>query len=186
MEKVTSIVKSQTRTREQTEWVNEYYVDKNGKEQSYSYPRSYDVVEITDLAKRLYPPPKPQVKKFSGCLLILGIMGLCSGLLGGALVLLNIIIRNNYSDIGIELVGAAAGALFWLVVGILVFWAKNNQDKNEARRIAREKPLWEDAMRIWNRLYYCHRDDIVFDGDDIKNTCQPQDVIKFCYQPKRS
>ncbi len=95
IEKVSSIVKSQTRTREKTEWITETYTDNKGKEQSFSYPRSYDVVEITDLAKHLSPPQKPQAKNFSGCLLILGILGIGSGLLGVSLFLLLVIMGDS-------------------------------------------------------------------------------------------
>jgi ribosomal protein L40E len=172
IEKVMSIVKSQTRTREQTEWVTEYYTDKNGKEQSYSYPRSYDVVEITDLAKLLSPPQKPQAKGFSGFLIILGI-----------LLLINVVFTLLTADD----IGNMICLATYVIPLIIIYLAKTNHDNKEQARVAMEMPLWENAIKIWNRLYYCHRDHILRDAEDIKNVCQPEDredIIKFCYQQK--
>lgn len=178
IEKVTSIVKSHTRTREQTEWATGYYTDKNGKEQSYSYPRSYDVVEATDLAKRLTPPEPPQEKTFSSCLLILGGVLLFFSILTLVLAIeFGVNETNDWSRIG-ELIPV----LIPLGMGILVFVAKRKHDKNETKRVASEMLLWEDAIKKWNRLYYCYRDDIVFDSADMTNSCQPEDTIEFCYQ----
>jgi hypothetical protein len=79
MQKVSSIVKSETRTREGTDWITETYTDNKGREQSFSYPRSYDIVEITDLARRLSPPAKPQAQRASGGLTVIAwlIVGSC-------------------------------------------------------------------------------------------------------------
>ena len=181
IEKVTSIVKSHTRTREHTEWLTGYYTDKNGKEQSYSYPRSYDVVEATDLAKRLTPPQPPQVKSFSSCLLILGGVLLFFSILTIVFALEFGVIKSNEWS----LIGELIPVLIPLGLGVLVFVAKRAHDKRETERVAREILLWEDAIKKWNRLYYCYRDDIVFDSDDLTNSCQPEDIIEFCYQQNR-
>ena len=44
-----------------------------------------------------------------------------------------------------------------------------------------QKAAWDKAMERWNRLYYCNRDDIVFDPE-TNETCSKKDVKQFVYE----
>ena len=72
--------------------------------------------------------------------------------------------------------------VFLVTMGLLIFRAKRTHDKKEQERVAREKPLWRDAIKKWERLYYCESHGIVFDPKTDK-TCQPSTTIEFIYQP---
>lgn len=39
-------------------------------------------------------------------------------------------------------------------------------------------PTWEETVRRWERLYYCSRDDLVFDPN-TNATCSPQHLQQF-------
>ncbi|GAB4574703.1 MAG: hypothetical protein Kow0077_22600 [Anaerolineae bacterium] len=43
-----------------------------------------------------------------------------------------------------------------------------------------ERVLWEHAMDRWAGLYYCFRDDIVFDPE-TGEWCHPADLHEFLY-----
>ena len=43
------------------------------------------------------------------------------------------------------------------------------------------KAAWDNAMERWNRLYYCNRDDIVFDPE-TNETCSKKDLKQFVYE----
>ena len=66
--------------------------------------------------------------------------------------------------IAIQVAVTAVGVALFLIVGI---WSRRQLEKHD--RIAKNRyqtdilPLWESQMEIWNRLYYCSRDDCVFD-----------------------
>jgi len=162
MEKVSAIVDKDTQKLSGTsqEWVS----DKNG-----GYLRTVPVTgqQMSELAKKLAAPPQPQAKGFSLFFIVIGV-----------LLLINAVI----SLLSLNSIGNLICFATYLIPLIIIYLAKTNHDKKEQARVASEEPPWNSAKEVWNRLYYCYRDDIVFDGGDIKNTCQPQDVIKFCYQ----
>jgi len=51
----------------------------------------------------------------------------------------------------------------------------------EEERYAAERPLWEKVVEVWNRSYYCFRDDIVFDPKTGGGACRPKDMKEFLY-----
>jgi hypothetical protein len=88
--------------------------------------------------------------------------------------------------------GGVAGAtsnsaLLAFIVGflilILLLWAQKVFKDNSTVNYANEKPQWDKAILKWNRLYYCHKHDIVFDPDNGK-TCTPPSLKEFLYQSK--
>ena len=40
---------------------------------------------------------------------------------------------------------------------------------------------WENAKTLWHRLYFCHRDGVVFNPESHK-TCQPSQIGEFIYE----
>jgi len=51
----------------------------------------------------------------------------------------------------------------------------------EEERYAAERSLWEKVVEVWNRSYYCFRDDIVFDPKTGGGACRPKDMKEFLY-----
>ncbi len=72
--------------------------------------------------------------------------------------------------------------LFLLVlIYVLSYKPKVDQSKKEDKeRLAKEIPLWETAMERWNRLYYCMRDDVVFDPD-TEASFRPEEMMNYLY-----
>mgnify|MGYP001205155006 CR=1 FL=1 len=149
----------------------------------------------TLLAQRLMPPDEPKVRYlgrwawsfmpesfhewyhfkieplWNGCgliafsvlsiLLVLGAVGgLISGNSGGA-------------------ASVFCGAAFCGVFALYISRRRGSYSK-EKERLAAERALWEQAMSRWAGLYYCFRDDIVFDPE-TGEWCHPADLHEFLY-----
>jgi len=121
---------------------------------------------VTELARKLASPPQPQPK--GGCVVALGV------LLGGLFVLNGLLVSGDTS------VGLGP-ALALILVGVCVIALPIAYYKKEQVRVAaQEEPAWEESMRKWQRLYYCFRDDLVFDSQ-TGETCQPDSLTEFLH-----
>jgi hypothetical protein len=165
----------------------------------------------TELAKTLTPPPHPKkgeftypAKIFSALLSIFTIGISCMGgwaLIGvvvGVLIIIGMVSyfgveqieTNNLTGGAIEAFGAVAlglcGGIFGLVAGIFGYIKQRSYSKNliyeKERAYALEKIAWEKAMNRWDRLYFCHRDGIIFDPIS-KEASQPESLNKLIYSP---
>jgi len=163
VEKVSAIVKSQTRNRERTEWRKSTYVDKSGKEQSFSYPLSYDVIESTDLAKSLSPPQQPQEPHQGG---IFDNRGSCIGCISVSWILLwiwGVFAGNEYSsDVVFQVSLLILLGVIGIIFSVSLYKKDSDTDKRRITQYEADVPLWERAMHRWDQTYYCGRDDIVF------------------------
>ena len=149
IERASTIVKNQRVTRERTEWVRTTYQDKQGQEQSYSYPRSYDIVEITDLAKQLSPPEKPDTRLYpSGCVYSGGLILFSLCILAGFIALW-FVATDNSNDPVLYLFPAVpigVGAL-----GFIMYFVRYRNSVAKDRTALRhvnsvEIPRWDAAM----------------------------------------
>lgn len=127
---------------------------------------------VTPLAQKLSPPPKPVYKGIFASSEKEG----CGDIIAGAFVLG--LLMTGWS-IAAFIAGVMAGSIgpnasisepnegvAW-AVGIIVFgvllirrWRGDNKKAQAAKQAV---PLWEKAITKWNELYYCARDDLVFD-----------------------
>lgn len=57
------------------------------------------------------------------------------------------------------------GTVAGLIGLIVVYSIHNNKLEKSKSEYQRYQSAWHKAMNKWNRLYYCHRDDIVFDPE---------------------
>lgn len=113
---------------------------------------------ITELGSMLYPPQEP-VRKGFGCiswvlfihvsLIVSAIAGLIVGLIPG-------LIFGEAVRILVSVV-VAIGALIYQYMWVI---RKHRQNKVI---YTRQKEVWHKVVERWNRLYYCFRDDIIFD-----------------------
>lgn len=184
VEKVTAIVPRDT--YEEVVPRTEEYTDREERWRSYT---TYETItRMSILAQRLSPPPKPGPKGFSCVLVALGIfmagyLGVFIGLGGLFLAVPMLLLMGGeiFFPLGILSAPCFLGtAIVGLGLGFLIFHAKSKHDKKERERVAHEEPLWREAMKRWERLYYCQRDDIVFDPE-MRDTCQPQAIREFVY-----
>ncbi|MDY7076737.1 MAG: hypothetical protein SXV54_07395 [Chloroflexota bacterium] len=84
-----------------------------------------------------------------------------------------LVVGGAFLTFGLSLI---VGFLCWLLVDIVI------GDKEEERaKYAQKKAQWETARERWSRLYYCHRDGIVFDPV-TDEYCQPADTQTFLFQ----
>jgi len=66
--------------------------------------------------------------------------------------------------------GGGGMAIVAMIIGI----------KKERARVAQEEPIWKKAVQRWQCLYYCFRDDLVFDPQ-TGETCQPDSLTEFLH-----
>lgn len=76
---------------------------------------------------------------------------------------------------------AMACAVAFLVGAGFFLKANTKARKADEVRYAGEKRAWDDAMEVYDRLYYCSRHDLVFDSA-TGETCRPEDTQRFCYR----
>ena len=141
----------------------------------------------TKLARMLAPPPAPKHPGGSASALlivfIIVILFLCIGP-GVALIWSQPtgLLATGQLELGPQTIGLFLVfiGVFWLlpvVVGGYLGIARRKA------KYAAEKPPWDRAIEKHRRLYFCFRDDIVFDPK-TGETCQPQALIKFLYSTR--
>lgn len=160
----------------------------------YSGSSTQSGVASTVLAQRLSPPPRPEGP--SGFEWMLARFGMIAGILGAGWVLAllctlsspnnNSLLYHPHSTgtgIGDILGGILFLGGFFGVPSIVLFalslrqHRKLNQKKQQA---AAQVPHWEQALEHWNHVYYCARDDIVFDPQ-TEAWCSPAHFHEFLY-----
>ncbi len=159
----------------------------------YSGSSTQSGVASTVLAQRLSPPPKPEGP--GGFEWMLAKFGMITGVGGAGWVLALLctlsspnnhnlfLYRPHSTDIGDILGGILFLGCFFGVPSIVLFvlslrWRRKlNQEKRQA---ADQVPLWEQALERWNQVYYCARDDIVFDPA-TGEWCSPAHFHEFLY-----
>lgn len=81
-------------------------------------------------------------------------------------------------------VAFSVGALLALLIGVPSFQLLRTgirQGNRATQEYPRAIKRWKKAKAKWKRLYFCHRDGIVFDPQS-KKTCNPAKIVKFIYQ----
>jgi hypothetical protein len=105
-------------------------------------PVSMGGFNITDLSRRLAPPPKPMYP--SKVLFVI------------------FLILASFSFPLCFLFGI--GIPFFAIFISLTIW-QGIKNGNKTKEIKEYIPIYEKAIVRWNKLYYCFRDDIVFDPE---------------------
>lgn len=144
----------------------------------------------SDLARKLSPPQKPSEPELQhigfghwyeehvGCWLtfILACIG-CG--IGGALS-----DSTAWAVVGF-IAGAALAGLLSVMFEDFVF--KDSREKAQKEfdlkieSFPQQLANWESAYRIWNQVYYCHRDDVVFMPGE-QQCVEPNQIIRLCYE----
>lgn len=111
----------------------------------FGYAAGYSVLNgkiSTDLAKKLAAPEKPfaQVELGLGCLYFF------------------LVIAMMVCAVSLNFVPAAI--ILAILIAITIPLSKR---PNPEEVLLKQTMLWESKMAVYDRLYYCHRDDVVFD-----------------------
>src|SRR5579864_3884530 len=82
-----------------------------------------------------------------------------AGLVCGVIVLLG----SLYTSISGGLLTYIEACLIFFVPVALIFWWKIRTASARRAEVAIDLPLWIGEMEQWSKLYYCRRDDTVWD-----------------------
>jgi hypothetical protein len=86
---------------------------------------------------------------------------------------------RNWWDFAIPL-GAIATATAYILLWVLGVRFIRRRARAAKDKYAQQVPAWTRATDKYKRLYYCKRDDIVFDPLDNK-VCAPEALPEFLY-----
>jgi len=115
---------------------------------------SGNVRSSSHLAQKLAPPLKPNEPR-TPTKIILGWFTLV--LFGGFTIYC---LSMGYTDPGTFI----CGFLPAIIAGVMII--AGNQEKREIKEnYDKGMPIWKEEMAKWNKMYYCHRDDIMFEPD---------------------
>ena len=181
-EKVSAILRSQTQNTQGYTYQNQVSTVRIGNSIqtiNQQVPVPIQTSQMSNLAKNLYPPPKPvmnaatQLSTSSKAIFF----AIFTAITGGCCLFTSISTFSNSSS-GAESTGNyLVGGLILVGIAVLLFvYAvpaenKSNKAKKAAEEdVQRELPIqfaemmrkWNLAIQKWNKLYYCSRDDCVF------------------------
>jgi predicted RNA-binding Zn-ribbon protein involved in translation (DUF1610 family) len=204
VEKITSILRSQKQEIETREQRTSVYYNGEGHQRISTYYVPVKNTQISNLTKYLEPPPKPRFtskphllsEKNINVLQLLGIIITIIFFCNLPIFLLSIPIINN-PDSGKSLTSilcCATPLIILLPLGIMLIIIGNkkrgmirekNEKAKEENKIILNKwrnenqkiqDRWESAIKRWNNLYFCYRDDCVFLPDE--GTYAPVDQMR--------
>ena len=162
-------------------------VSYDGKLGSVSGYSSLSGSSTSNLAQLLSPPSKPNKPVgFGFAWLYLWIVVVTLGTVIGFIPMMIVMGIGSLLGAGVEnpfvmifsIISQWVGII--IVLGWLIFKDRQKKAKNEVVYL-KEKLIWERAMAKWNRLYYCHKHDIVFDPENGE-THTPTSLKEFLYQ----
>jgi hypothetical protein len=143
----------------------------------------------SNLAKLLEPPslpPKPKGYGYWWILIVYPVIPVVGAIFSVPFVIPGLIVANVFENVpfltGIGIVLICIGMIigFWLAIRLFVKRDKKKKAIME-QKLNEAKPNWEIAMQRWKRIYYCHRDGIVFDPES-GDSCPPTSVRELLYK----
>lgn len=153
--KVSAVVADGTASRPSEYWT--------GGALSVPYP---DVVARTDLARRLRlrPPPAPSTEP--GIEIAMG----CGAAIGLAIIgaVISVVTRSG-TAVNICIWIGLLGAIAWIIYVV----RRHNAEK---QRVADEMKYWPRVQRLWEDLYYCYHNDVVFLGSSPSKCVSSNDM----------
>ncbi len=183
VEKVTAILSGQTHTVTGTRPVTDVHTDSEGRVRSSTSYESYSTSQTSVLAQRLAPPQKPSAGASCSAMALLYLAFIYgpSLLCGGVVAVFAALSAASSGRSGESFLGVICAIPLFIggVLLILAAWKsyQNKMTAQKKRRVQLETvdlPQWERAMERWSKLYYCHRDDVVFIPGDGKSSSATQ------------
>lgn len=114
---------------------------------------SGSVTTASQLALKLAPPRKPEYPGTDPVLIIgifMLILAICITFMLG--------IPGVFKEGWVILVGS-------YLFGFLFVWLGNKNSKANKASYTEKLTTWEKQNQLWNKVYYCFRDDVVFDPE---------------------
>jgi DNA-directed RNA polymerase subunit RPC12/RpoP len=174
VKKIVSIVNSQTQTLNGTTIQPDQYQDKDGHWHSGTSRVAFNGTQMSVLAERLSPLPQPKIESVWNC--------------SGGLFLILMVISIAYGGSGIAMnvwvipsIGAFFLALLFLSLAIKYTRANNQQRKTREEELPTLMEGWRKSMQKWEQLYYCLRDDCIFDPAE-NNAFSPDRLHEYLKQ----
>lgn len=138
---------------------------------------------ITELARRLRPPHKPELtgcaRYSGGCAILLVLLSLILGI-----ILLETVPKIFHFDdenkVGKVIGIAAFTTTVTLSTALLIIFGKKFDAKKE-KELKPKLATWEQAISRWQNLYYCARHDCVFDPIS-KASVLPERMYELLYR----
>lgn len=207
--KVTEIRRQDIQQLKGTMPVSNTYTDKDGRSHSYTTNGRFTGTQSSNLANDLTPPsePQPPKKHRAGTWwLLAGVLYLGLGVIeltGIALVylaafispqlLIGFLDRDTYN--GLTPVESRLGpalivvAIIVIIVWVFLLWSpwkkRFNREKlafpTKTQEFYDNHAAWGNAMKRWQRLFYCYRDGYVFVPED-KDSAPVDKLMEYLYR----
>jgi predicted RNA-binding Zn-ribbon protein involved in translation (DUF1610 family) len=169
--RVSAIVKSQIQHLDGTTVIEDSYRDRNGHWHSTTRSMPFTGKQSSELARQLSSPPKPDKPRGLGWLLWVGVLSstllaLFLAVNGLAIFVVSLITPDFEAG---ETLLASGGCIITSVIvalGIPFFVLQHRKAIRKATpAYEKEMSAWRRAMEKYRHLYYCFRDDVVFDPE---------------------
>ena len=156
--KVATVVREGTASRPSQHWT------------SGAFPTPYaPITSRTDLANQLRMPSPQKVSRSLG-----GEIG-CGF---GVAVVVWIAVGSIFAVLRLIPLAAVLDVLLFLgFVGWIIFAVRRYSD--EKNLVDEQNRLWPAMERVWNDLYYCFRDDVVFRGSAPSKSAPSSEMVRF-------
>jgi hypothetical protein len=144
------------------------------------------VYSMTDLGRILARPEEPKLSfghgwgKY-GCMIPFALFILfwaVSGLIVLSVLLVNIEIRAIPRVLTYFAIFGCVPIFLAFGVAVFIFTVQGKVDRKDAVEYSTDHPRWQKAIEKWDTLYFCYRDEIVFDPA-TQEICQPDDLRAF-------
>jgi predicted RNA-binding Zn-ribbon protein involved in translation (DUF1610 family) len=168
VEKVSSIIYTQTQELNGTVPITKSYTDKDGRTSSYTAYQGFTGTQTTTLAQNLQPPnqPKKPKKHSLPMYFLLGylILMCCEGIVG---LLYMVFYSHNIDFILVLLYVFLSLVILALMIYLIIVWKKRAKKETNSfpfriTKYQNDMFSWQSAIINWKNLYYCFRDGCVF------------------------
>lgn len=191
--KVSAIINKERRKVTDIESQTFTEVDNKGNIRYGTYEVPVIRNEETERYSFLAPPTEPQLNGGLGCLLPVLNVVLVSALAAGVLFTTYFLYQlqvnteplfqgRTVTQSGNLIIMFGLMGVVCFIIGLVGLFKANLTERRNKRRYLteynQEKAVWDRAMKVWNRLYYCERDDVIFDPSTGR-TCTIQQVKDF-------
>jgi hypothetical protein len=158
-------------------------VSYDGKTGSVAGHTTLSGSSTSQLAFLLAPPPEPKEESYSCLLTILAWFMIIAGGAELYVYVANFLLSGEFHGVLGGIFGFILFIIFVVMVwgGLKILKARKVHINKEREKLQQNIPIWESAMRKWDRLYYCHKHDIAFDPENGE-TCPSNSLKEFLYK----
>jgi hypothetical protein len=134
----------------------------------------------SNLATLLALPSKP-TKETGGFQTGCGAILVFAALVFGTTIGLTLLTQSGVAAILATIALLIFGVLVYGVPGVILLRIGARKKRSGDENYPHATEIWEKAKERWQRLYFCHRDGMVFDPENNK-TSPPTQIVEFLYE----